>query len=133
MCISVSDWEWFGSPGHFICGRWCRFHLCTLVGEFLVSTVGAYVHPRHGQGSELKEQEWLKENWPGEDIGSDRKYETMVFKAGSRCVVEDCMCGVPGIDGTMILSKGCNTAGEATENHYYLCKEVASVGWINKT
>ena len=32
--------KWFGSPGHFICSFDCRFHLCTQVGDYLVSTVG---------------------------------------------------------------------------------------------
>ena len=36
------DWKWFRHPGHFICARWCRFHLCTQVGKWLVSTVGEY-------------------------------------------------------------------------------------------
>ena len=43
--IPKEDWKWFGSPGHYICSRWCRFHLCTLVGQYIVSTIGEYVHP----------------------------------------------------------------------------------------
>ena len=43
--IPVSDWIWFGTPGHFICANYCRFHLCTRVGDYLVSTVGEYVPP----------------------------------------------------------------------------------------
>jgi hypothetical protein len=35
--------RWFGHAGHFICAEWCRFHLCTQVGPYLISTVGEYV------------------------------------------------------------------------------------------
>jgi hypothetical protein len=54
--IPVHNWKWFGSAAHFICGRWCRFHLATQVGRYLISTVGEFVHPRHG-GSERAEAE----------------------------------------------------------------------------
>ncbi len=84
------DWEWFGNAGHFMCARWCRFHLCTKVGNYLISTVGEYVHPCHGMGNDAKEAKWLEENYPGEDIGANRKYETMVFLAGERCVSVGC-------------------------------------------
>jgi len=38
--IPESKWKWFGDAGHFICSQWCQFHLCTLVGKYLISTVG---------------------------------------------------------------------------------------------
>ena len=41
--INKADWEWYGNAGHFICGHSCRFHLCTKVGSYLISTVGEYV------------------------------------------------------------------------------------------
>src|SRR5262245_20633370 len=104
--VDQSDWEWFGCAGHFICGQWCRFHLCTLVGEFLVSTVGEYVHPKHSNGSEADESRWLKANWPGEDIGYKRKYETMVFRAGERCKAKDCNCGLPSTEGSELDFRG---------------------------
>ena len=116
----TTDWEWFGSAGHFICGQWCRFHLTTKVGPWLISTVGEYVHPRHSGGSELKEDEWLKENWPGEDIGCDRKYETMVFRAGEPC---ECGCGMPRIDGGEERNcAGYNDAKSAREGHIKMCE-----------
>ncbi len=118
------DWEWYGNPGHFLCSRWCRFHLTTKVGPWLVSTVGEYVHPRHS-GSEPKEAEWLKDNWPGEDIGYNRKYETMVFRAGEPCMAEGCGCGLPQIDGTECSSAGYNDAKAAKEGHMRLCQEYA--------
>ncbi len=69
-----AEYVWQGSPGHFICGDQCAFHLSTVVGGYLVSTVGEY-RPR------------------GEDepkpIGVGRLYETMVFVA-STCEHHDC-------------------------------------------
>ena len=40
MAINPNNWKWFGSPGHFNGGAWCRFHLCTQVGKYVISTVG---------------------------------------------------------------------------------------------
>lgn len=125
--IDKSDWVWFGTPGHFLCSRWCRFHLCTQVGAFLVSTVGEYVHPRHGGGREDKEAEWLRRNWPGEDIGYNRKYETMVFAAGPICTEPGCGCGMPTINGHEIDCIGANTRQQATANHMELCKKFAAI------
>ncbi len=58
--IPESKWEWFGNAGHFMCSQWCRFHLCTKVGPWLVSTVGEYVHPRHSAGGEQPEAAMAK-------------------------------------------------------------------------
>ena len=123
--VPKSDWEWFGIAGHFICGRWCRFHLTTVVGEYLVSTVGEYVHPRHSL-SEQKDAEWLEVNWPGEDIGLNRKYETMVFKAGKRCTSPNCGCGLPEIDGSELAMEGYNRPDKAAEGHLRLCEEFST-------
>jgi hypothetical protein len=117
------NWNWFGHVGHFICGRWCRFHLTTQVGEYLVSTIGEYIHPSDSAGSEVKEAEWLKKNYPGRDIGYNRKYETMVFKAGPPCNAKDCHCGQPSIDGSELDSLGYNNAKDATEGHYLMCEK----------
>ena len=116
-----SEWRWFGNAGHFICSRWCRFHLTTQVGKYLVSTVGEYVHPRHGGGSERGESEWLEKNWPGEEIGLGRKYETMVFRAGKPCARPGCGCGLPEIDGKEVDFDGYNNAKDATDGHMALC------------
>ena len=89
-------WKWFGTPGHLCVAKWCRFHLCTKVGKYLVSTVGEYIHPySHGFKSERDEGEWLNKNLFGEEIGFGRKFETMVFRAGKPCTTKDCNCGLP--------------------------------------
>lgn len=130
MAISPSEWEWFGHAGHFICGRWCRFHLCTKVGPYLVSTVGEFVHPRHSKGSERTEAEWLAKNPNGADIGCDRKYETMVFKADNTpCDSLECGCGMPGLgdDGQELDMLPANKAGDARDNHMTLCEHYAEM------
>ena len=120
MSIPRSEWEFYGNAGHYICGQWCRFHIATKVGPWLVSTVGEYVPPFASGGSERTEREWLSKNFPGEDIGYNRKYETMVFPAGNPC---PCGCGMPMIDGDELATNGYNTAAEATAGHFELCNE----------
>ena len=126
MAIPEKDWLWFGEAGHFICASWCRFHLCTLIGDFVISTVGKYVHPRHYAGSEQAESEWLLKNPDGEEIGYKRTYETMVFKLKGRCEEPDCGCGGhPLIDPRELDFLPANTSGEARENHMTLCRKTA--------
>lgn len=124
--IPESKWRWYGAPGHFICARWCRFHLCTEIGPYLISTVGEYVHPRHGGGTEKGEEQWLAKNWPGDDVGCDRKYETMVFRIdGKRCTEAKCRCGQPGIKPSELWMRGSNSAGDAIANHMFACQKYA--------
>lgn len=119
--IPQSEWKWFGHAAHFICGQWCRFHLATQVGKYLVSTVGLFVHPRHSDGKETSEFEWLKRNPNGEEIGYERFYETMVFETGERCTAKNCNCGLPSISGSELDMLGYKTAGEAAKGHLELC------------
>lgn len=128
MGVPANQWRWFGDVGHFICGRWCRFHLCTEVGKYLVSTVGAYVHPSKSKGNEHAESKWLAENWPGEDVGCGRKYETMVFEIiGDRCADVSCGCGMPQVDFSGLDFRGYNRAGDAASGHMELCEKWAAV------
>lgn len=62
----MSNWKWKGLPGHFCGSDKCIFRLCTVVGDKLVSTVGAYYPDRKK---------------PMVEIGCDRHYETYVFNA----------------------------------------------------
>lgn len=125
MPVDQRDWKWFGVAAHFCCGQWCRFHMATQVGEYLISTVGEYVHPRHSNGSEAEEARWLSENWPGEDIGMDRKYETMVFRAGKPCTSAGCGCGVPEIGEVCDGFGSYNDRASAQAGHLCLCNEYA--------
>jgi hypothetical protein len=65
--------EWRGEPGHFCGADDCVFHMHTHVnGKWCVSTVG----------------EWYPNGRAGgpETIGSDRLYETMVFRVGDNAI-----------------------------------------------
>jgi hypothetical protein len=125
----VSEWKWYGTYGHCIIGRWCRFHLLTVVGDYLVSTIGEYVHPSHSGGGERNEAEWLKDHWPGEEVGCGRKYETMVFHAGEPCTAEGCECGEIGFgSGDELEMLGYNTRKDATAGHMELCLKWSRCG-----
>jgi len=135
---SVSDWKWFGHAGHFICSQWCRFHLCTQVGKYLISTVGEYVPDSDVRGV-IAESRGIKLEGQGdarladymekvgfEEIGYQRKYETMVFEAGKPCTIADCNCGLPvPANYSDLDTAGYNDAGEATRGHYDLCNKWA--------
>lgn len=136
MTTRIRDWKWFGNAGHFICSRNCQFHLCTQVGKYLVSTVGEFLPEEgvreilaksrkldlQGKGDE-RLADWMKKNG-FEDIGCDRKFETMVFLAGKPCDRKGCGCGMPLPDNWSELDfSGYNTVGEATNGHMEMCRK----------
>lgn len=135
--MSTQDWQWFGHAGHFICAQWCRFHLCTLVGNYLVSTVGEYVPDEtvreihceargvrlEGKGDARLVDYMKKVGF--QELGFGRTYETMIFKAGERCTRPECGCGLPEIDGSELWAKGYTSAGDATVGHMEGCIRAA--------
>lgn len=142
--MKQSDWKWFGCPGHFICARDCRFHLCTLIGDILVSTVGEYLPDYDvreilakskgivlkGKGDERRAEYMKKVGF--EEIGLDRRYETMAFKTtGEVCRNPKCNCGLPTIIPEEIEFEGYNTAGEAAKGHMKICLKVSKKGKRN--
>ena len=113
MSIQKTQWEWFGYAGHFIAANYCRFRLCTKVGDYLISTVGDYWH--HDERQTL-----------GAD--PDSFYETYVFKAGARCSVPSCGCNMPNLaDACEIEGERCATAGEAQVLHLKYCEKYAGL------
>lgn len=89
---------WMPHAGHFICSSHCRFKLNTHVNGYIISTVGEYVPDSqvrrihrevHGWDLTLKgdaeEYDYIQKTGGvegyGDEIGCDRKYETMVFVA----------------------------------------------------
>jgi hypothetical protein len=104
--MTKDKWVWMPHAGHFICGDRCRFHLSTYVGKYIVSTLG-----------EMKSL-WNDEEF--EDIGCDRKYETMVFKA--RKSKNKC-CPWVQKSGEDVDFDGYNDAGEAYKGHLKMCKK----------
>lgn len=96
--MNKNNWVWMPHAGHFILGERCRLKLNTYVGKYIVSTVGELWNERsvreiHAQCHDPKcfaENVYLKgdnfdwaykKRFGFEDIGYERKYETMVFKA----------------------------------------------------
>lgn len=123
--VPASEWKWFGVSAHFICGEWCRFHLATQIGEYIVSTVGKYVHPSDSK-NEHEDYTFLKKHPNGKEIGCGRFYETMVFKAGKPCKAKGCNCGLPSISGSELMSDVYTEAGPATDGHRAMCEKVAA-------
>ena len=116
--IPVERWRWFGDAGHFICAYRCKFHLCTQVGKFLISTVG-----------KMAALEAPPNSGTYEEIGCFRLYETLVFKLGKeRCSGNACNCGLPRpSDWCEIDGNGYNNAGDANKGHLELCRKYAKV------
>jgi len=104
---------WYGNAGHFICASRCRFHLCTEVGEYLVSTVGEFF-------AKLDDEEMTP-------VGSGDKenYETIVFVWTGRC---ECGCGLPEIDGSDLECVRYETPKEANEGHLKLIEKYQKLG-----
>jgi len=137
--IPEAEWKWFGNAGHFVCGNWCRFHLCTLVGNRLVSTVGQYYPDSQvreilaksrnvelsGKG-DARDADYMKKIGY-EEIGYHRMFETMVFDTtGEVCTDIECACGLPKIIPTDIDFDAYNTAGDAAAGHMAMCKKWAN-------
>lgn len=130
--MSKQNWIWMPHAGHFILGHMCRFRLNTYVNGYIVSTVGEYVPDsavreilnecRGGEPlsiGDLGEQEYL-ERYEFENIGADRKYETMVFRA-TKTQFKCCPYRLKDTD--KIDFEGYNTADEAYQGHLKMCKK----------
>ena len=125
--MTKDKWIWMGHAGHFILGHKCRFHLNTYVGNYIVSTVGEYILDNQlidilkPEFKDLKgdEKEYAYINkYKSEDIGYNRKYETMVFKAKKS---KHPCCPYEIIVSDETDSNGYNTAEDAFKGHLELC------------
>jgi hypothetical protein len=137
--IPAREWKWFGHAGHFVCGNKCRFHLCTQVGRYLVSTVGEYLLPEPlwdvlgpGRGitpegiGDAREADWIKKNGFERLGAGEETFESMVFLAGLPCEDPGCGCGMPKpISWSEMQSERWMTAGEATRGHLAYCRAAA--------
>jgi len=138
--MKKENWVWMPHPAHFICSYDCRFFLSTYIGSFIVSTVGELWPERSSREIHAKvhNPKWLAENrhllgdtfdvaymkkFGYQDIGCDRKYETMVFKAvkmpKGRCSA--CLYTISSGDEVDFL--GYNDAASAYKGHLKLCKK----------
>lgn len=130
--MSKDKWVWMPHPGHFIAASDCKFHLNTAVagGKYIVSTVGEYF-PDYLVREGLAESRGVKLEGMGdarrydymekvgyEDIGLNRKYETMVFKAKKS--KHDC-CRYEQTSGSNLDFEGYSTPRDAYKGHLKLC------------
>jgi hypothetical protein len=132
---SRDKWIWMPHPAHFICGSQCKFHLATYVGKYIVSTVGEYLPDYEvreifakcrgvmleGRGDERTNDYMRKIGF--EDIGVNRKYETMVFKAKKNLDKHYKCCPWQLSDFSCLEMEGYNDPGKASEGHYKLCEK----------
>lgn len=136
--IPAEQWKWYGEAAHPIVGQYCQFHMATLIGKHMVSTVGKYWPDRAvreifartrdkeivGRGDDWDND--YREKMPNrgwETIGCDRLYETMVFAVtGKEC---PCGCGLPQIDGSELDFAAYNDPKEATMGHMAMCAKWA--------
>lgn len=135
--MKKDKWVWMPHAGHLCVGNSCRFHLATYVGKYIVSTVGEYwperaVREIHAQ---IHDKEWFLKNrelkgdyfdaeymkrFGFEEIGYQRKYETMVFKAVKS---ENKCCPYVMESGSDVDMDGYNTPEEAFQGHLKMCKK----------
>jgi len=109
----MTDWIWYGNAGHFCASSQCRFHLCTEIGDYLISTVGEYYRDQDD-----KEMSTL-------GIGSKDFYETYVFRrTKERC---KCGCGLPDIELSEIDGTRYATPREANEGHIRFCEKYSEL------
>lgn len=135
--MTKEKWIWMPHAGHLIVGNDCRFHLNTYVGKYIVSTVGEWwpersVREIHAQVHDLK---WLSKNkhlmgdyfdhayfkkFGFMEIGLERTYETMVFRAKKDKVNKCCPWGMVSSE---LDIDGYNDAGDAYQGHLKMCQK----------
>lgn len=109
MRIPESEWRWLGGAGHFICGDRCRFHMTTVIGSRVISTVGDFYKCE-------------KDEIPSPMGASPHLFETMVFAADG---VDSCGCHPSVTDWSELWSRRWMTATEATAGHMETCERFA--------
>ena len=130
-------WVWMPHAGHFILGSKCRFHLNTYVNGYIVSTVGELWNERRVREIHAKiyDKKWFKQNrhllgdqfdsayfkrFGYEEIGCDRKYETMVFEAKRS---EHKCCPYEMLNADSVDFEGYNNADNAYKGHLKMCSK----------
>lgn len=135
--MTKDKWVWMPHAGHFICGHMCRFRMNTYVGKYIVSTVGEMDNDLRVKEihAEIRDKEWFEKNkhlkgdyfnsayfkrFGWEEIGCDRAYETMVFKAKKS---DHKCCPYEIVVDDEVDFKGYKNAEEAFAGHYELCEK----------
>jgi hypothetical protein len=132
--VKKENWIWMPHPGHFCAASMCKFFLNTYVGGYVVSTVGEMLPDEtcreilaesrgiklEGRGDARCADYMKKIGW--EDIGFDRKYETMVFKAQKSKTL---CCPWRQLRGEDKDMEGYSDAVAAFKGHMKMCKKWA--------
>lgn len=136
--ISKDKWIWMPHVGHLIVGNDCRFRLNTRIGKYIISTVGEYLPDNEvlkifaksrGYKKTLESigdaimANFLKENGGHEEIGYNRRYETMVFKAARD--KENKCCPYTMQTPSDLEMQGYNSAEDAYRGHMKICNKYA--------
>lgn len=107
--VSRKNWIWMPHAAHFCGAESCLFFMSTFVKGYIVSTVGEYYPRSNG----IKPNKMV-------EIGLDRFFETMVFKA----IKSDCgACPYEIKSGDNKDFNGYKTRKEAFEGHYKMCEK----------
>ena len=112
MPIIPDQWRWFGWPGHFCAASACHWHMTTVVGKVLVSSVGDY----RPDGRKTKKS---KMGWD-----EDHLYETIVTDEWQLCEFGCCAC----CTGSEIETHRYATQADAHYGHLAACR-----AWSEKT
>jgi hypothetical protein len=111
--IPKSEWVWYGFPGHLVVSRRCAYHLCTRIGDRLISTVGAYYPSRDSEMENI--------------AGPEEFFETMVF----RCFGEN-EDGDPIVDFDDLECTRYKKSIEAERGHRAICDRIAKERHISE-
>jgi len=101
--MNKENWIWMPHAGHLCVSNDCRFRLNTYVGKYIVSTVGEYFI-----GDKVRE------------IGCNRLYETMVFKAVK---TKHVCCPYEALIADCVDFDGYDSDEDAYKGHLKLCKK----------
>jgi len=135
--MAKQDWIWMPHPAHFICSHACRFVLATHVNGYIVSTVGEYFPDSsvreifaktRGKVIKGKGGEWdanYLKDIGFEEVGCDRKYETMVFRAVPNPQYNCCPYAIDVGDEKDF--RGYNDPGDAYKGHIELCEKYDAI------
>lgn len=123
--VPISKWIWLGYPQHFCAAKDCRFHMATIVGKYVISTVGDYHPPRVVQGDEGPDRMQPTEKPETIGAGPDSFYETFVFRCDG---LGQCGCCAAITSMDVLDGPRTATAVEAQKCHMEMCRKYARRG-----
>lgn len=140
--MARQDWVWMPCAGHFICARYCRYHLNTYVNGYIVSTIGEYCPDRdirrmnvevHNSShpedqfdlslmGDVFDYEYQKKfGFESFDAFGDSFYETLVFKAQK--IQEESCCPYQVTDWSELDGLRYEKGHEAYNGHLQFCEK----------